>query len=317
VRRLSRHDLGLVLVALIWGANYTIVKRALGHVAPVPFAAMRFLFSCAILVAAVRWLDGGRRVPPAARRRLLALGVVGHTLNQMAFVGGLRLTTATNSALIFASLPLAVAVLGALLGHEHPSPRVWLAIVLGSLGVAIVVGARGVRFSSATFRGDLITMLAVLCWAAFTVGLRWAAQGLGSLQVTMFTHLGGTPGLVLAALPGAAEALPSLRLPAVWGAILYSSLAGSVIAAVLWTRGLKALGGSRTALYSCVTPIFAGGIAWLALGERPLPLQGVGAVLVLAAVAMSAERGSGERGTGSREPGSADVSAARSPAAVS
>jgi drug/metabolite transporter (DMT)-like permease len=289
VLRLSRHDLGLLLVSLIWGANYSIVKRALVHIPPAPFAAVRFVVSSAVLIGAARWLNGGRRVPPAARRRLLALGVVGHTLNQIAFVGGLQLTTATNSALIFASLPVAVGVLGALLGHERPGRRVWLAIGLGTLGVAIVVGARGVRFSSETFRGDLITLLAVLLWATFTVGIRWAAQGVGSLQVALLTHLGGTPGLVLAAWPQAGSALAVLDRPAVWAAVLYSALAGSVIAAVLWTRGLKALGGSRTALYSCVTPIFAGAIAWLVLGERPLPLQGVGAALVLAAVLLSRE----------------------------
>lgn len=285
--RLSRYDLGLLAVSLIWGANYSITKQALAHVAPVPFAAMRFVLSSALLLAVSRWFNGGGALPPRARRRLLLLGVVGHTFNQMAFVGGLRLTTATNSALIFAALPVAVAVLGAVLGHERPEPRMWAAIALGTIGVAVVVGARGVRFSSETFRGDLITLVAVLLWATFTVGVRWAAEGVGSLQVTTWTHLGGTPGLVLAALPSGAGALEAARIPAVWLALVYSAVASSVIAALLWTRSLKALGGNRTALYNCFTPLVAGGIAWALLGERPLPLQGVGAVLVIAAVLLS------------------------------
>jgi drug/metabolite transporter (DMT)-like permease len=287
--RFSRYDAGLVAVSLIWGANYSITKQALAYVAPVPFAAMRFVLSSALLLVVARSV-GGAPVPPQARRRLLALGIIGHTLNQMAFVGGLRLTTASNSALIFAALPVAVAVLGAVLGHERPEARMWLAIVLGAVGVAVVVGARGVRFSSETLRGDLITLVAVVLWAAFTVGVRWAAQGVGSLQVTVWTHLGGTPGLVLAALPSAGGALEAARLPAVWLALLYSALASSVIAAVLWTRSLKALGGNRTALYNCVTPLFAIAIAWVLLGERPLPAQGAGAALVIAAVLLSRPR---------------------------
>lgn len=285
--RFSRYDLGLMAVSLIWGANYSITKQALAHVAPVPFAAMRFVLSSALLLAVSRGFDGGGALPPRARRRLLLLGVVGHTFNQMAFVGGLRLTTATNSALIFAALPVVVAVLGAVLGHERPEPRMWAAIALATVGVMIVVSARGVSFSSATFRGDLITLAAVLLWATFTVGVRWAAEGVGSLQVTTWTHLGGTPGLVLAALPTASGALEAARHPAVWLALLYAAGAGSVIAALLWTRSLKALGGNRTALYSCVTPLFAGAIAWLFLGERPLPLQAVGVVLVIGAVLLS------------------------------
>jgi drug/metabolite transporter (DMT)-like permease len=72
--------------------------------------------------------------------------------------------------------------------------------------------------------------------------------------------------------------------------LLYSAVASSLIAAVLWTRGLQALGGSRTALYSGVTPVFAGAIAWVALGERPSPVQGLGAVLVIGAVILSTGR---------------------------
>lgn len=288
--RFSRHDLGLLVVSLIWAANFSVTKNALVHVGPVAFAAMRFLLSSVLLVAVVRRFGGAGTVPRDARRRLLALGIVGHTLNQIAFVGGLKLTTATNSALIFAALPLVVAVMGSLLGHERPEPRVWIAIVLATVGVGIVVSARGVSFSSTTFQGDLVTMVAVLLWAAFTVGVRHVSHGVGSLEVTMYTHLGGTPGLVLVAAPGATAALEAVREPAVWGALLYSAVASSLIAAVLWTRGLQALGGSRTALYSGVTPVFAGAIAWVALGERPAPIQALGAVLVIGAVLLSTGR---------------------------
>jgi len=286
--RLNRHDAALVVVSLIWGGNFTVTKRALAFIGPVPFAALRFVLSSALLLAAVRLTGRTGDVPADTRRRLLLFGIFGHALNQIAFVGGLRYTTATNSALIFAAMPVVVALMGAALGHERPDGRMMLAIGLAAAGVALVAGARGVSFSSETLKGDLITMIAVLLWAGFTVGVRWASRGIGSLQVTMWTHLGATPGLLLLAAPSTGTMAESVSHPEVWGALLYSAGASSLIAAVLWTRSLQALGGNRTALYSGVTPIFAGAIAWAALGEKPVPLQGLGAALVISAVLLSA-----------------------------
>lgn len=285
--RFTRHDLGLVCVALIWGANYSITKQALIHISPVAFAAIRFVLSSLLLLGVARWLGGGGTVSPRARRRLLALGVLGHTLNQIAFVGALSLTSATNTALIFASLPMVVAVLGVALGVERPRPRVWAGIALGTAGVILLVGARGVSFSARSFQGDLLAVLGMLLWAGFTVGLRWASAGVGSIRATLLTHLGGTPGLVLAAIPVSEGIGAAVALPAVWGALLYSAIFSSAVAAVLWTRGVKVLGGNRTALYNCLTPVFAGAIAWFALGERPVPAQAIGAALVIAAVLFS------------------------------
>lgn len=288
MRRLFRHDVNLIIVALIWGGNYSITKLALAHVSPVTFGGLRFALSTALLWLVVWLLRQHATISRTTTLKLLALGVVGHTLNQLCFLSGLKLTTATNSAVIFANLPLVVALLGMVLGTERPRPRVWAAIGLGVTGVVVVVGAKGFHFSGETLRGDLLNVGGLIFWALFTVGVRQAAQGVNSVQVTALTHLGGTPGLLALAAPGLIQGPSVFEFPsAVWTALLYSSVLSSVVAAVLWTRSLKALGGSRTAVYNCVTPIFASLAAWALLGERPVPMQAVGAGLVIVAVLLS------------------------------
>ncbi len=287
VRAWSRHDAGLVVVSLIWGGNYAISKAALVHISPVAFAALRFTLSSALLWVMVWALKQFGPISRTTLAKLLGWGVVGHTLNQLAFLSGLQLTTATNSAVIFGNLPVIVALLGVMLGYERPRPRVWAGILLGTLGVAVVVGAKGIHFSAATLRGDGLSVLALLCWAVFTVGLRHSALGLNSAQVSALTHLGGTPGLILAAVPHLSGFDLGGVHRSVWLGLAYSSILSSVVASVLWTRSLKALGGSRTALYNCVTPIFAAIVAWIVLGEKPVPLQGFGAALVIVGVIVS------------------------------
>jgi drug/metabolite transporter (DMT)-like permease len=295
VNRLSRHDLNLLLVSAIWGANYSVSKLAVDRTSPIVFAAVRYLVSTALLWLLVRWTVRADRID---RRRfwiILAWGVVGHTLNQTALLYGLRQTSPTNAALIFTSLPVIVALLGILLGLERASPKVWLGIALGTIGVALVVTSKGTRFEAGSRLGDLLLVASVLCWAGFTLGLREAARGVNPAQVTAITFLGGTPGLVLAALPVALADRPRLD-GTVWAAVAYASILGSVVASVLWTRSLAALGGNRTALYSCVQPIFAALAAWLILHERPVAVQGVGAALVIAGVLVSSRRTKGEGG---------------------
>ena len=284
--RFSKHDAGLLVVSVIWGANYSVTKQALAHISPITFAALRFSLSTALLWLVVWWFKQHGPVSRPVVLKLLGWGVVGHTLNQLAFLSGLKLTTATNSALIFGNLPVVVALLGVLFGYERPRPRVWFGILMGTAGVAIVVGAKGVHFSGETRWGDLLNVLGLLFWAWFTVGVRHAALGLNSAQVAALTHLGGTPGLLAAAVPLAA-ATPWPFHGSVWLALFYSSVLSSVVAAVLWTRSLKALGGSRTALYNCLTPLVASLVAWIMLGERPVPLQGLGAGLVIVGVLVS------------------------------
>jgi drug/metabolite transporter (DMT)-like permease len=144
-----------------------------------------------------------------------------------------------------------------------------------------------VGFEIGTLVGDILTVLAVLCWAGYTVGLRKVPAGISPLRVTTVTTIAGTPGLVLVGLPG----MVSLDWGAVnleaWAGLAYAAVLSLVVAYLLWNRSVKAVGGTRTAIYMCVTPLFAVIGAWVLLGERPHLLQGVGAVLIVAGVLLT------------------------------
>jgi drug/metabolite transporter (DMT)-like permease len=277
----------MMLVCLIWGVNFSVTKMALDVIPALAFTAVRFTLASLLLWAIVRLTEGPGRLTRPDLRRLVILGVVGNTLYQTAFVLGLAWTTATNSSLILATVPTVVALFGGILGLERISRRMWLGIVLGTVGVALVIATSGVEFSAETIRGDLLTVLAVLCWAGYTVGLRKLPAGVSPLRVTTVTNIAGTPGLLLLGLPGIARlewaAVPSKG----WAALGYATILSLVVAYVLWNRSVKAIGGTRTAIYMCVTPLVAVAAAWLMLGEQPHALQGVGAALIIAGVLLT------------------------------
>lgn len=277
----------MLLVCLIWGLNFSVTKSAFDELPPLPFTAVRFIISSALLVVVLRAFEGPATLPSGALRLLVILGVVGNTCYQLAFTLGLAQTTATNSALILSTVPTVVAVLSGALGLEQITPRMRWGIALGTLGVVLVIATRGVEFDLRHLTGDLLTVLAVLLWAGYTIGLRRLPPSVSPLRVTTITAIAGTPGLVLAGVPGAFHVDWANISLAAWLAVGYASVLSLVVAYLLWNRSVKAVGGTRTAIYMCLTPLVAVLAAWLMLGERPHPLQGVGAVFIIAGVLLT------------------------------
>jgi drug/metabolite transporter (DMT)-like permease len=152
-----------------------------------------------------------------------------------------------------------------------------------------------VEFDVANLVGDLLTVLAVLFWAGYTIGLRRVPGGVSPLRVTTITTIAGTPGLLLAGLPGTLQVEWGNLGAAAWLALGYASVLSLVVAYLLWNRSVKAIGGTRTAIYMCLTPLVAVLGAWLLLGERPHPLQGVGAVFIITGVLMTRTGGGEDR----------------------
>ncbi|HYC31124.1 MAG TPA: DMT family transporter [Gemmatimonadales bacterium] len=280
-------DLGMLAVALIWGLNFSITKGAFDRFPPLAFTGVRFAIASLLLLPLVRRLEGPQTLGLGVLFRLTVLGVVGNTLYQLAFISGLARTTASNSALILASMPSIVALVAAGLGIEQVRPRVLFGVLVASLGVVVVVLARGEGFGGGSLAGDLLSITAVLCWAGYTLGLRKLPEGVSPLRVTAITTVAGAPGLVLAGIPEMLEMDWGAVGAAGWAALAYATIFSLVVAYILWNRSVQAVGASRTVIYMCLTPLIAVFGAAVMLGEHIRPLQAAGAVLILGGVVLT------------------------------
>jgi drug/metabolite transporter (DMT)-like permease len=277
----------MLLVTLIWGANFTVMKLGLAVMPPLAYTGVRFAIACLLLWGVLKWREGSVAIPPGTFWPLVGLGLVGNTLYQIAFTLALALSSATNCALILSTMPAVVATLGHLTGIEPTTRRMRWGIAIATLGVALVVAARGVSFDAATLRGDALAIVATLCWSAYTLGLRRLPGSLSPLAVTAHTTFTGTPGLVLAGLPGML-AVEWRGVPTVaWASIAYASVLSLGVAYLIWNASVARVGSSRTAVYMCITPVVAALVAWGVLGERLHPLQGVGAAFILLGILLT------------------------------
>jgi drug/metabolite transporter (DMT)-like permease len=295
---MRRIDAALVGMVLIWGVNYSVIKRAFAEIPPQPFNAIRLVIASSVFLAAIVYARRRARrrtdamssvlVTPAPvsrqdRLELLWLGLIGHFVYQYCFVGGVNRTSVSNAALIIGATPVAVAVISALLGRERITALHWTGAGISITGLYFVVG-HGAEFGGPTFRGDLLVMTSVACWVVYTLGATRLIARHSPLFVTGMTMaIGGVP-YVLAMLPQ----LFAMRWSGVsgwtWVSLVLSALLALNVAYLIWYTGVQRLGPARTSMYSNLVPIVAMTVAAVWLGE---PLGGaklLGAAAVLAGV---------------------------------
>jgi drug/metabolite transporter (DMT)-like permease len=280
----------LMLMTLIWGVNYIVIKAIFAQLSPLAFNMVRFPVAVAA-VAAVAWALKARRPPRSAIRRLAVIGTVGNTCYQICYIEGMARTRAGNAALIMAAVPVLVAVFSHLLGHERLRWRDVAGLALSATGLTVLILGSGeeVRFggNATAVVGDLLMLLSVVFWTAYTIGAKPLVDELGPTVTTAWTMGLGAIPLLLLCVPSAV-AQPWHRVtPAAWvGTIVFSSLGSLVLAYLIWYRGVARLGSTRTAFYSNLTPVVTLLTAWPLLGEVPTRWQLAGAAGIFGALGL-------------------------------
>jgi drug/metabolite transporter (DMT)-like permease len=302
---MRRIDAALVGMVLIWGVNYSVIKRAFSELPPQQFNAIRLTIASAVFLAAIGYARrhardaarvGGRTLSSVffttsevtARDwiDLIWLGLVGHFAYQYCFVGGVNQTSVSNAALIIGATPVGVAVMSAAFGRERISTLHWLGVIISITGLYFVVG-HGAEFGGKTFQGDLLVLTSVSCWTAYTLGATRLISRHSPLFVTGMT-------MALGMVPYVGFTIPALmrtdwsRVSAwTWIALVLSALLALNVAYLTWYTGVQKIGPARTSMYSNLVPIVAMAVAAAWLGEPLGAAKLTGATAVLGGVLLT------------------------------
>jgi len=288
-------DLGLLLMVLIWGINFPFIKASLVELPPLAFNALRFPLAALTVFLALRAKGGVSWPEKGDWPRLVILGVFGNVVYQGFFIFGIDATSAGNTSILLATTPVWTLAFSTLRGHENPGALVWFGILATLSGISLVVlgGGMALGIHSSTLKGDLLMIGAAITWSAYSVGSRGMIRKYGSLPVTAWTLWVGSFGLVILGFPSLLQAPLDQVSPFTWLGVGYAGILAIGLAYILWYRGVQRIGNSRTAAYANLTPVVALAVAWVWLEEVPRPLQLLGAVVVLAGLALA--RLGGER----------------------
>ena len=272
-------DLALLLLTLVWGTTFALVKRALEGTSSGVFLSLRFGLAAA--AAGAIWLWRRPRLTPGLLRDGGLLGLAmwaGFSLQTM----GLRYTTPARSAFLTGMAVLVVPFIARLFLRRRILLASWSGVALAVAGLVLLTRPFAADVSAAVRLGDALT---AGCAVAYGFQIVWTTEfsPRHPLSALTFVQIAVTLAGSLALLPLEAPRLtPSLEL---LGTLLFTSLVMTVGAFFVMNWAQRRTSAVRAALLYSLEPPAAALFSHWVTGER-LPPSGIlgGGLIVLGVV---------------------------------
>ena len=282
----------LLLVAVIWGGSFIVVKEATAEMDPLVLGAVRFLVATPLMVILLIVMKANPRVPRKEWPSLIVLGLTGVTLLYVLQYIGIAYTNASTSSVLTDMDVLFIVLLSFLLLHEPVTRLRILGIGLSFIGVIVVVFSNidvaSMTVSTQFILGSVLVVSSSLCWGVFSIVGKRLLQTYNEITIMTYAFALGT----LFYLPIVGGSLvSSLQRTSLfgWGAILYLAVVSTIIAYLGWYYALKRVDASQAAVYLNFIPLSTILMAIL-LGEHMTVAFFVGAGLIIYGVYLTQDR---------------------------
>ena len=277
-----RAHFALALVALIYGANYSIAKVVLdgGFLTPPAFILLRVVSGLLLFSAFHRYFVG-ERIERTDWGRLVLCGLFGVAVNQMFFFMGLKLTNPINASLIMTTTPILVLVASSLLIGERITSKKLLGIALGASGAAILIlYGNQLVFSRNGVLGDLLIFVNATSYGIYLVLVKSLMKKYHPVTVMRWSFTFGLLFVFPFGIGGLTEATWHIFPPAVWLSFAYVLLCTTFLAYLFNAYALSIVNPSVVSIYIYLQPVIATLVA-LFLGQAELSTARIGAAVLI------------------------------------
>jgi drug/metabolite transporter (DMT)-like permease len=277
-------DYGLYgVVVLLWGTSWIALHLQLGVVAPEVSVTWRFLIATVIMLGFALASGARMRYAAADHGRFAVLGLTLFSSNFLFFYYGGLSTPSGLLAVVFSLVSVFNMVLASLMTATRPSPRLVLAAIMGSLGVAAMFGPQLVaaEFGPAALHGLLFCVAGTLSFCIgniLSIGTR--QRGVPITASTAWGMAYGTAFLALFALMRGQTFTVEWTLPYL-GSLVWLAVMSSVLAFAAYLRLLDRIGPARAGYSSVLYPVVALAVSTVFEGYRwgALPILGLALVV--------------------------------------
>ena len=286
-KRTFAGHLAAMFTIFVWGTTFVSTKILLQSFEPVEILFLRFLlgfFALALARPVFLKTKGFEE-----ERFFLAAGLCGVTLYFLLENIALTFTLASNVGVILSTAPFFTALASYFfLKGERPGKRFFLGFLIAMAGI-VLIGFNGSFVLKINPAGDLLSVLAALVWAFYSVLTRKIGQFgypviLTTRRVFLYGLLFMIPALFLLGFhPQAAEVFRPLNL----GNLLFLGLGASAVCFVTWGWAVGVLGAVKTSAYIYLSPVLTIVFSALILKEPVTAVSLAGAGLTLLGLAVS------------------------------
>lgn len=241
----------LAVLTGIWCLGWFLTKVGLTYSAPFSFTAGRFAIGAIIMLVALR-VFRGRLLPSREAWPSIALvGLLQTTLMYALSAYGLLLVDIGRATILIYATPIWAAAFGPLILGERATSRLFLSVVMGCLGIALVILP---AIDHQPVLGFVILILSSLCWALAMLITKRNLKGVDQVDVVVWQTTVGAVGLVL--ITPVVDG--GFVFTATWLSVLsllYVAIFGTIVAMSLWFYVIQRVEMIQASLASLAVPV--------------------------------------------------------------
>lgn len=271
----------LAAVYFIWGSTYLAVALALESFPPLTLSALWSLIPGVIFIAAMRLR--GEPWPSQAECRSASMAGLLLVGGVNAFVWAEQRVASGITALMLGTIPLWMALVEWAWGGERPAARVWVGLVLGFAGVA-VLGAPQLGEGAVPVGSTALLLASAIAWA---IGSAYARRARLPDSMPMSIGVQFLAGGAVAAIGAAAigETLRPVTMKSV-AAMAYLTTVDSLVGYTAYIWLLQKRSSALASTYAFVNPVVALFLGWWLANEPVTPRALVAATVIVGSVAL-------------------------------
>lgn len=263
-------QLAMLVAVVFWAGAFIAGKVGVQEFSPYGLTFFRFFFATILIFALLFHREGANwRLERSVWPWAIILGIIGMFGYHVLFFTALQYTSAVNSSMIGATNPLITTILAAIFLKEYLNWKRIGAIILALSGVLLTVtnGDLNVLFHFDLNIGDMVMLVAVACWAAYSVMSKQVMGQTTPLKLIAHVFL----VCVIVMIPFMIREKVWLQLPEIslqgWASVLYMAIFPSVLGYLIQMTSIQQIGASRTAIFINLVPVVSMVLSYFLLHE--------------------------------------------------
>ncbi len=276
----------LLLLALIWGSSFGMIKVGIAHITPLTLVAGRIVIAAIVLYLWMRLATNTQLdLSTSSLWHYLVVGLLGHSVPFALISWGEIYIDSSVAAVLMGVMPIVTAILAHFFLKDEPIRRMTLlGVGLGFAGLIVLVGASALQGLGSAAFGELATIMAALCYASVTIFVRRYVKQSGLQIATGAMIVAATASLLVAFLFES-----PLKLD--WNAqsvmpVIYLGVLPTALASLLYFQLVRKIGATNFSQVNYMIPLVGSGIGVLLMGEAPHLRMWVALCLILAGIAL-------------------------------
>lgn len=275
----------LLIVGLIYGANYSIAKIVMPYyIGPFGIIFIRVIIGTA-LYWAIDFIIGPEKIKyKRDYLKLALLALFGVTINQLMFFKGLSMTNPISASVIMTSSPITVLIVSYFLLKEKITANKLIGIALGATGAIMLIGIDGFNLSSDTFLGNIFILINAVSFSIYLVLVKPMMYRYKAITVIKWVFFFG----MLMVIPFGFEEFTLVEwsnMPnEAWLSLAYIVIGTTFIAYLLNTWALQYVNPSLVGYYIYLQPVFSTIVAVSFRGDKLTLTEAVYSLLIFTGV---------------------------------